>query len=102
MTSCERRDREAPVEGAFAGRCSGMRSRARSVRSSASVKSSVNQPSCSRPSIVLVAPAAGELRPVGDVGRLRDVVLVAGDEPPSRVATRSGSMKSAPIAIASS
>ena len=46
-------------------------------------------------------PASGELGVQGDVGRAADLVLVAGDEHPSVVETRSGSMKSAHCSMAS-
>ena len=50
-----------------------------------------------------VGPAqVGELGVGGDVGRRGELGVVAGDETPSAVQTRSGSMKSAPIRTASS
>ncbi len=51
----ERGIRASPSKAVLPGRRPGTRSLARSVRSSARVKSSVNQPVTARPSIVLVA-----------------------------------------------
>ena len=57
-----------------------MRSFARSVRSSASVKSVVNQPVVGVPSISLVVRREANSGCVGDVGGAADLGLVAGDE----------------------
>ena len=81
-------------------RSSGSRSRARSVLSSASVKSSVNQPLTEAPSTVFVA------RRAANSGRLATSVVPEisfswrQTRTPSFVATRSGSTKSAPCSIA--
>jgi len=81
-------------------RSRGRRSRARSVLSSASVKSSVNQPVMSVPSIVLA------VRREANSGRLATSVVPEisfswrQTRTPSFVATRSGSTKSAPCSIA--
>ncbi len=83
-------------------RSSGSRSRARRVRSSASVKSSVNQPSFARPSTSLA------VRRSANSGRDATSVVpeisfsCRATSCPSRVDTTSGSMKSAPSSIASS
>ena len=61
----------------FVLRICGSRSRARSVFSSARVKSSVNQPVTASPSMVLRVLRLGELGVVGDVGGAADLVLVA-------------------------
>ena len=80
MTSCRVGTSYLPLYVAFSCRIDGIRSTARRVLSSASVKSSVNQPVRETPSITLVGPEGGELRVVGDVGRAADLVLVPGDE----------------------
>ncbi len=72
--------RNWPSNAAEAGRRSGSRSTARSDWTSASVRSSVNHPSCLDAVDGLGAPPVGELRPTGDVGRLGDLVLVAHDQ----------------------
>ena len=80
------------------GRSSGIRSLARSVRSSASVKSSVNQPVNETPSITLVVR-----RPANSGWSATSVVPEISfswraTSTPSFVETRSGSMYWAPIA----
>ena len=62
------------------GRSRGSRSRQRSVDSSSHVKSSVNQPVSSAPSIVLVARRSANSGAVCDVSRAPDLVLVPHDE----------------------
>ena len=74
---------------------------ARSVRSSSSVKSTVNQPVCATPSIVTL-----RLRSANAGRCATSVVCVMSGSwratsRPSLVDTRSGSMKSAPISMAS-
>ncbi len=81
-----------PSYAVFAGRTCGSRSTARSVRSSASVKSSVNQPVTCQPSIVLVVWRAANsgccatfvVSPISFSWRATST--------PSFVETRSGSM----------
>jgi hypothetical protein len=86
----------------FIGRTSAIRSVARRVRSSASVKSSVNQP------VRQVVPNAREVRRSANSGRsatsvLRDSSLSCRTtSAPSRLSTTSGSMRSAPWSTASS
>jgi hypothetical protein len=91
-----------PSNAVLAGRTSGRRSRARSVSSSAKVKSSVNQPVMLTPSITLVVR-----RPANSGWEATSVVppisfSCRATSTPSDVDTRSGSMKSAHWAIASS
>ena len=71
-----------PSKRVLAGRTCGMRSRARRVLSSASVKSSVNQPSTSRAIDAAARAAAGELRARGDIGGAADLVLVTRHQHP--------------------
>jgi hypothetical protein len=78
----------------------GRRSTARSVLSSASVKSETNQPSCASPSMVLrVLRAANSGRVATSVVSVMAFSWRATSTP-SFVATRSGSTKSAPSAMA--
>ncbi len=96
----ERRDLERPSYTVFCGRVAGMRSLARSVLSSASVKSSVNQPVSAAPSITFV------VRRPANSGWLATSVVPPisfswrATSTPSFVETRSGSMKSAPCSAA--
>ena len=78
-----------------------MRSLARRVRSSARVKSSVNQPVSATPSIVLVArrSANSGWSATSVVPEISFSCLAT--RTPSLVETRSGSMKSAPMPMAS-
>ena len=90
-----------PLHELFAARSLGRRSRARSVRSSPQVKSSVNQPVSSVPSITFVVR-----RPSNSGCRATSVVpeisfSCRSTSTPSRVATMSGSTASAPRAKAS-
>ena len=68
-----------PSNAALPGRTSGSRSRARRVRSSSSVKSSVNQPVSATPSISFVVCRSANSWMDGDVGRA-DLVLVPRDQ----------------------
>ena len=76
----EGRDLELAVEAVLSGRSCGSRSLARSVFSSASVKSSVNQPVCFSPSIVLVVLRAANSGWSATSVVSGDVVLVPRDE----------------------
>ena len=102
MTSWRLGTRNCPSNAVFAGRTWGSRSRARSVRSSANVKSSVNQPVTLTPSIALV------VRRAANSGWAATSVVppisfsCRATSTPSEVDTRSGSMKSAHWAMASS
>ncbi len=69
-----------PSYRVLSGRTSGSRSFARSVFSSARVKSSVNQPVTARPSITLVVRRSANSGVLGDVGGAADLVLVPGDQ----------------------
>ena len=88
----QRRDLEAPSNAVLAGRSWGRRSLARSVLSSASVKSSVNQPVNGCPSIIFV------LRRFANSGCCATSVVppISGSwratSTPSLVIARSGSM----------
>ncbi|MNR31967.1 hypothetical protein D3C85_1495120 [compost metagenome] len=85
-----------PSQAVLAGRSSGRRSRARRVCNSARVKSSVNQPVVWTPSMILVVLRAAKagwsatsvVPPISFSWRTTNW--------PSRVMTRSGSIKSAP------
>ncbi|SQA73117.1 Uncharacterised protein [Burkholderia mallei] len=77
-----------------------MRSRARSVFSSASVKSSVNQPVSCAPSIVFVVLRLANCGSVDTFVVPEISFSWRATSTPSRVATRSGSITSAPSSIA--
>jgi hypothetical protein len=77
----------------------GKRSRARSVLISASVKSSLNQPVIASPSTVFVRFRSGNRSAASVVDEISFSCRAMST--PSFVDTRSGSMKSAPISIAS-
>ena len=92
MTSCRVGTSYCPSNAVLDGRRSGSRSVARSVFSSASVKSSVNQPVWLVPSITLVV-----LRAANSPWSATSVVSLMSfswraTSTPSFVATRSGSM----------
>jgi hypothetical protein len=96
MTSWKVGISKRPSYSVLPGRSVGIRSFARRVLISASVKSSANQPSVTTPSIVFVA------RRSANSGRSATSVVpeisfsCRATRWPSRVETRSGSMKSAP------
>ena len=90
-----------PSQRVLRGRRSGSRSTARSVFSSASVKSSQNQPLTSRPpsSLTVRRSANSGCRATSVVSLIS--VSWRSTATPSAVITRSGSTASAPSAIAS-
>lgn len=92
MTSWRVGTSKRPSNAVFATRTCGSRSLARSVFSSASVKSSVNQPVTATPSMVLVALRAVNSGCV-DTSVVPEISFSCrATRTPSEVDTRSGSM----------